>query len=85
VGLKGNGMLSTIDLHKLGTRFEVPVYLLHGVHDLVTDMAVARRYFDAISAPAKEFIAMPNTGHDPNVEMIEAQAAVLAKLHAKLQ
>jgi pimeloyl-ACP methyl ester carboxylesterase len=84
VGIKGKGMLSTIDLHKLGTRFELPVYLIHGTHDLVTDMAVAQRYFNAISAPTKEFIVLKNSGHDPNVEMIEAQAAVLAGLRPKL-
>jgi pimeloyl-ACP methyl ester carboxylesterase len=77
VGLKGNGMLSTIDLYKLGAKFDVPVFLLQGIEDLVTTPAVAKRYFDTIVAPAKEFILMPNTGHDPNEIMLDTQLRTL--------
>lgn len=77
VGLKGNGMLSTIDLHKLGTDFDIPVFLLQGTEDLVTTPAVAKRYFDDITAPMKEFILLPKTGHDPNETMLDAQSRIL--------
>ncbi len=73
VGIKGNGMLSTIDLAKLGMEFKLPVFLVQGEDDLVTVPEVAKRYFDAISAPRKEFFLLPRTGHDPNPPMIEAQ------------
>lgn len=77
VGFKGNGMLSTIDLHKLGATFDIPVFLLQGAEDLVTTPEVARRYFDTIVAPAKEFILLPNTGHDPNATMLDTQLQTL--------
>jgi pimeloyl-ACP methyl ester carboxylesterase len=80
VGFKGNGMLSTIDLYKLGTKFDVPVFLLQGTEDLVTTPAVAKRYFDSIVAPAKEFILLPNTGHDPNEIMLDTQLRTLTSL-----
>jgi pimeloyl-ACP methyl ester carboxylesterase len=73
VGIKGNGMLSTIDLTKLGPEFKLPVFLVQGEDDLVTLPEVAKRYFDAISAPQKEYFLLPRTGHDPNPLMIEAQ------------
>ncbi|SHH67852.1 alpha/beta fold hydrolase [Massilia sp. CF038] len=78
VGFKGDGMLSTIDLHKLGANFDVPVFLLQGTEDLVTTPAVAKRYFDSIVGPVKEFIWLPHTGHDPNATMLDTQLRTLA-------
>ena len=77
VGLKGNGMFSKVDLWKLGSTFEVPVFLLQGSEDLVSVPEVAKRYYDSLSAPEKAFILLPQTGHDPNERMIEAGYAVL--------
>ncbi len=79
VGMKGNGMLSQVDLPKLGPRFEMPVYLVQGTEDLVTMPEVAQRYFDSIVAPRKEFISVPKAGHDPNVPLLQAQFDVLKK------
>ena len=77
VGLNGDGMFSGIDLPKLGLRFDIPVYLVQGAEDLVTTPEVAKRYFDDIVAPHKEFVLLPRTGHDPNEAMIEAQYGIL--------
>jgi pimeloyl-ACP methyl ester carboxylesterase len=77
VGLKGNGMLATLDLPKLGFDFQIPVFLVQGTEDLVTVPEVAKRYFDAIRAPRKEYFLLPRTGHDPNPVMIEAQFNIL--------
>lgn len=78
VGMKGNGMLSTIDLPRLGLDYKIPVFLIQGEHDLVTVPEVARVYFDSISAPQKEYFSLPNTGHDPNPEMVDMQYKVLS-------
>jgi pimeloyl-ACP methyl ester carboxylesterase len=77
VGLAGDGMGPRIDLAKLGTRFEMPVYLLQGEEDLVTPPEISRAYFDSLTAPAKAFISLPRTGHDPNRAMIDGQLQVL--------
>ena len=77
VGLKGNGMFSKVDLRKLGSAFEVPVFLVQGSQDLVTVPEVAKRYFDSISAPEKGYVLLSKTGHDPNVMMIDAEYRVL--------
>ena len=45
-----------------GTRFAVPVYLLHGEADEHTLTSLVREYFAAIEAPAKELILLPG-GH----------------------
>ncbi len=77
VGLAGDGMGPKIDLAKLGTRFAMPVFLLQGEEDLVTPREVSQPYFNSISAPVKEFLPLPRTGHDPNATMIDAQFRVL--------
>lgn len=77
VGMKGDGMFSHVDLPRLGTNFKVPFYLLQGEDDLLTMPEVARRYFDSISAPQKEFILLPRVGHDPNPTLVAAQFKLL--------
>jgi pimeloyl-ACP methyl ester carboxylesterase len=77
VGRAGDGMSSRIDLYKLGTRFEIPVFLLQGDEDLVTPPDVSRAYFDSLIAPTKAFIRLSRTGHDPNRAMIDGQLQVL--------
>ena len=77
VGFKGDGMFSKVDLPKLGTVFEIPVFIIQGSEDLVTIPDVGKRYFDSIVAPQKEYIVVPNAGHDPNVAMIDAQYKVM--------
>jgi pimeloyl-ACP methyl ester carboxylesterase len=77
VGMKGEGMHATLDLYKLGTDFKMPVFMVVGEQDLTTTPEVAKRYFDAISAPKKEYFLLPATGHDPNPALIEAQYNIL--------
>ena len=77
VGTAGNGMAATIDLPRVGLNFGMSVFILAGAEDLVTVPAVARRYFDAISAPQKEFRLLAATGHDPNRALVDAQYDIL--------
>lgn len=77
VGLKNNGMAATIDLPQLGTRFELPMYLLQGTEDLLTPLEVTRPYFDSLQAPDKALLLVPLAGHDPNEPMLAAQMQVL--------
>lgn len=83
VGLAGNGMLSRVDLPKLGLKFELPIFLIQGEEDLVTTPEVAKKYFDSIIAPKKEYILLARTGHDPNETMIDAEYKVLKNLAIK--
>lgn len=77
VGMKGNGMQSTLDLPKLGYDFQMPVYMVQGADDLITVPAVSKAYFDAIKAPRKEYFLLPAVGHDPNPAMVAAQYKIL--------
>lgn len=80
VGLKGDGIASTIDLYAPGPKFEVPVLMAQGDEDLLTMPAPSRRWFDFIEAPRKAFVTVPRAGHDPNPPMVAAQLRLLETL-----
>jgi len=40
---------------------QIPIIFIMGSEDLVTPDA--KSYFDAIQAPSKEFVTLPDTGH----------------------
>ena len=82
VGLKGDGMLSKVDLPRLGTAFAIPVFFIHGSEDLVTVPEVAKRYYESITAPEKDFVLVARAGHDPNQALIDAQKKLIG---ARLQ
>lgn len=47
----------------LGFTFDVPIFMIQGAIDFTTPVLAARRYFDAIAAPRKEFATIPDGGH----------------------
>jgi pimeloyl-ACP methyl ester carboxylesterase len=77
VGMHGDGMLSQVDLPKLGTDFAMPVYFIEGAHDLLAPPELARKYFDSIKAPDKGFVLLEHAGHDPNQDVVNAEYKVL--------
>ncbi|MGK5080740.1 alpha/beta fold hydrolase [Janthinobacterium sp. HLX7-2] len=84
IGMHGDGMFSTVDLPALGTRFELPVFLVMGEEDLLASPAIARRYFDSITAPHKGFTLVKRAGHDPNQAVLDAQWLTLREQIAPL-
>lgn len=53
---------------KLPRHFDVPVVFMMGRHDLHTPYSAAKRYFDSISAPSKEYVTFENSAHVPFLE-----------------
>jgi pimeloyl-ACP methyl ester carboxylesterase len=58
-----SGPLTTVDLNSLGTDFSIPIFVFQGAEDDVAATPVARTYFDGITAPQKEFVAIAGAGH----------------------
>ena len=77
VGMHGDGMLSQVDLPKLGTDFAIPMFFIEGAHDLLAPPEMARRYYEAISAPEKDWVLLEHSGHDPNQEVVDAEYKLL--------
>jgi len=61
------GMLATSLLDRI-PRVDVPVYFLHGAHDLTCSPHVARAYLDAVDAPFKAFYTFEHSAHSPLFE-----------------
>jgi len=56
--------VDTIDIHKFGLEYAIPVFYILGDKDYQTPHTLARTFFDKISAPQKEFFLIPNAGHN---------------------
>jgi pimeloyl-ACP methyl ester carboxylesterase len=77
VGLKNNGIYSTINFPAMGLVFDIPIFLIQGEEDLVTVPEVSKAYFDQIQAPEKAYVLVPKAGHNPNFASIAMEYAVL--------
>jgi pimeloyl-ACP methyl ester carboxylesterase len=51
------------DFDGLGYQFKIPFFIFQGEYDILTPVADARRYFEKIEAPHKEFVLIQNAGH----------------------
>ena len=51
------------DLPALGLNFELPIFFFQGSEDRLTVTALAKEYFDRISAPSKQFVVLQGDGH----------------------
>jgi pimeloyl-ACP methyl ester carboxylesterase len=80
VGMTLSGPLTQVDLPSFGTEFKVPIYMVQGEEDLVAVPALAKAYFDSISAPHKEYHLVPGTGHESSAASLEVLHRVLLGL-----
>jgi pimeloyl-ACP methyl ester carboxylesterase len=65
------------DLREGPTRFELPIYLVHGRHDHTCDHQLAREYLEVVEAPVKGFYSFADSAHSPMFEEPEALLRVL--------
>lgn len=61
-GLMWDAMLHD-DLPGLGLNFQLPIFFFQGTEDRLTVTALAKEYFDNISAPFKQFVLLQGDGH----------------------
>jgi pimeloyl-ACP methyl ester carboxylesterase len=60
--------LQTVDFRRDVPALSVPVYLVQGAHELRGRLEPARQWFDALTAPHKEWIAFEQSGHIPQFD-----------------
>ena len=56
-----------------------PVYILQGKYDYMTSTKIAKRYYDELEAPEKEFVLFEKSGHFPQFEENDKYAKWLIK------
>ncbi len=74
--------LGAMDLRTSATRFELPIFVLHGAEDYDTPIELARDYLGSVAAPSKELVVLPNGGH---TALVDDRAAFLAELNARVR
>jgi len=79
VGMQGDGLFSQVELPALGTEFAIPMFFIHGAHDLLATPDVLQRYYASLKAPQKELVILERTGHDPNQAVVDAQYKLLVE------
>ena len=78
-GRELSGPLTQVDLPSFTTDFSVPIFIIQGEQDLTASPVLAKSYFDAITAPRKQFVFVPGTGHEPSVTEVETMYKVLTE------
>jgi pimeloyl-ACP methyl ester carboxylesterase len=53
----------TYDARRVGTSFDLPVFLFNGDQDVITLTSLAQEYYAEIQAPAKAFALIPDASH----------------------
>jgi pimeloyl-ACP methyl ester carboxylesterase len=62
--------------------FRMPVYFFQGKYDLITATSAARKYYNLIIAPKKEFVVFENSAHLPDFDEPERfQEEIIKRLH----
>jgi pimeloyl-ACP methyl ester carboxylesterase len=61
-------------------KFEVPFYLIQGDYDYMTSTVLAKKYFDVLEVPKKEFFLFDNSAHSPNMEEPEKFVEIFRKI-----
>ena len=56
------------DAALLAPRFDVPVFIIHGMYDYQTSHKEAKRFYEKIEAPLKKFYTFENAAHSPFIE-----------------
>jgi pimeloyl-ACP methyl ester carboxylesterase len=67
---------ASYDARRVGTAFPMPFFILTGQLDHITPTDLAKRYFDQVHAPEKQFVVLKGVGHsavltEPNVFLHE--------------
>jgi len=78
LGVKSMG--ETINMMKDNLNFKIPVYLIQGEEDILTPKEMSKQYFDAISAPKKEYFLLPKAAHGFNAAVVEAQYKIFKSI-----
>ncbi|WP_449397403.1 alpha/beta hydrolase family protein [Chryseobacterium wanjuense] len=76
-------MAESIDMMKDNLHFKIPVYLIQGEEDILTPKEMSKQYFDAMTAPKKEYYLLPKAAHGFNQAVVDTQYKIFKKISTK--
>ena len=68
------------DLFASSVTFEIPFYIIQGAYDYQVSQVLAKKYFDVVEAPKKEYLVFTDSAHSPNMEETEKFIEVFRKI-----
>ncbi len=68
-----------LDLMKLYSKFEVPVYIFHGLYDIQVSYSLAKDYAEVIDAPVCGFYTFAESAHSPCFEEIPKMCEIIER------
>lgn len=71
--------LANTDATVMAPRFEIPVFIVHGVYDYQTSYKEAKRFYESIDATSKQMYTFEHSAHSPFVEEQERFMEVLVE------
>jgi pimeloyl-ACP methyl ester carboxylesterase len=75
----------SVDFFNQAPEFDLPFYICQGVYDYQAAYPVAKRYFERLSAPKKEFFTFENSAHGTLFEEPEKFLQVMLKIDADVR
>jgi pimeloyl-ACP methyl ester carboxylesterase len=72
--------LADLDFERDLRKIDCPVFIVAGKYDLTCVSSIAKRWFDSLEAPEKEFVWFENAGHNACYEEPERFVALLRSL-----
>ena len=78
------GTVLAQDLNQEIPRVDIPVYIVQGKYDYQVSYSEAKRYFNNLAAPAKDFYTFENSAHSPFIEEPERFHQVLREIKARI-
>jgi pimeloyl-ACP methyl ester carboxylesterase len=79
---KIKGMMQEIDFMKTALVFQLPVYLIQGEQDILSQEVSTRTYFNKISASGKQYFLVKKAAHGYNQSIVDLQYFII-KNHLK--
>ncbi len=73
-------MSAEINLMKTNLDFQIPIYLIQGIEDILTPKEKTKKYFNKIKAPKKKYYLLPKTAHGFNESVLETQIKIFKSI-----
>lgn len=72
--------LMSFDLREKGDCYQVPVYYVLGEKDCQTPIEISMKYFEELHAPDKKLYLIPDAGHAPMIDNVEAYRKAVGEI-----
>ena len=78
LGIKA--MMQEIDFLKAEHKYQIPIFLVQGEHDILTSKDLTMAFFNDLSSPGKQYFLIPKAAHGINQHVMDTLYKILKEL-----